>query len=76
MMDVLKPYTAGRRPRGHLRKIAPRRFNPSGDVCLPILHRAADGWEMTAPFSITALAHQLKRTDDWVVVDLSLPSER
>ncbi|MDJ0640290.1 MAG: helix-hairpin-helix domain-containing protein [Paracoccaceae bacterium] len=35
---------------GCLRKIAPRRFNPSGDAWLPILHRAADGWELTALF--------------------------
>ncbi len=61
---------------GHLRKIAPRRFNPSGDAWLPILHRAAKGWEMTALFSNTALAHQLKRTDDWVVIYFGRPGER
>ena len=56
---------------GQLRKIAPRRFNPSGDAWLPVLHVDEDGWEMTALFSNTALAHQLGRTDDWVVIYFS-----
>ena len=61
---------------GHLRKIAPRRFNPTGEAWLPILHRAEEGWEMTALFSNTALAHQLNRTDDWVVIYFGRPGER
>ncbi|MDU8913151.1 helix-hairpin-helix domain-containing protein [Aestuariicoccus sp. MJ-SS9] len=53
---------------GTLRKIAPRRFNPGGEAWLPILHTDRDDWSYTALFSNTALAHDLGRTDDWVVI--------
>lgn len=53
---------------GKLRKIAPRRFNPSGEAWLPILHETRDGWYFTALFSNTARAHQFGTTHDWVVV--------
>ena len=53
---------------GKLRKIAPKRFNPEGEAWLPILHHETDGWVFTAMFSNTALAHQLGRTNDWVVI--------
>lgn len=53
---------------GTLPTIAPRRFNPTGEAWLPVLHTARDGWHFTALFSNTALAHQLDRTRDWVVV--------
>lgn len=53
---------------GRLPKIAPRRFNPSGEAWLPILHAERDGWHFTALYSNTARAHQLGRTDDWVVI--------
>jgi hypothetical protein len=48
--------------------IAPKRFNPSGDAWLPVLHTQRDGWHFTALFSNTAQAHQLNRTHDWVVI--------
>ena len=51
-----------------LRKIAPRRFNPSGKAWLPILHSQRDKWHFTALFSNTARAHDLGKTDDWVVL--------
>ena len=51
-----------------LRKIAPRRFNPSGATWLPILHLDRDGWSFTALYSNTARAHALGRTHDWVVI--------
>ena len=51
-----------------LRKIAPRRFNPSGAAWLPILHLDRDGWLFTALYSNTARAHALGRTHDWVVI--------
>jgi hypothetical protein len=54
---------------GKLRMIAPRRFNPEGLSWLPIQHRTDGGWEMTALYSNTALAHRLDRTRDWVVID-------
>jgi DNA uptake protein ComE-like DNA-binding protein len=53
---------------GELPTIAPRRFNPSGEAWLPVLHTVRDGWHFTALFSNTAQAHQLGRTRDWVVL--------
>jgi putative hydrolase len=53
---------------GELPKIAPKRFNPSGEAWLPILHAEKAGWHFTALFSNTALAHQLQKTNDWVIV--------
>ena len=53
---------------GKLPKIAPKRFNPEGAAWLPILHTDRGQWHFTALFSNTARAHELGRTDDWVVV--------
>jgi putative hydrolase len=53
---------------GRLPTIAPRRFNPSGEAWLPVLHTVQDGWHFTALYSNTAQAHQLGRTRDWVVL--------
>ena len=53
---------------GELPKIAPKRFNPEGKTWLPILHAEREGWHFTALFSNTARAHELGRTDDWVVI--------
>lgn len=52
----------------NLPTIAPRRFNPSGEAWLPVLHTVRDGWHFTALYSNTAQAHQLNRTRDWVVI--------
>jgi putative hydrolase len=51
-----------------LPKIAPRRFNPSGEAWLPILHTERGEWHFTALFSNTARAHELGRNRDWVVI--------
>jgi len=53
---------------GRLRTIAPKRFNPSGEAWLPVLHTEREGWHFTALFSNTARAHELGRTRDWVVI--------
>jgi Holliday junction resolvasome RuvABC DNA-binding subunit len=53
---------------GQLPTIAPKRFNPSGENWLPVMHAERDGWHFTALFSNTAQAHQLGRTHDWVVL--------
>jgi len=53
---------------GELPQIAPRRFNPDGKAWLPILHTEQAGWHFTALYSNSALAHQLHRTRDWVVI--------
>ena len=57
-----------RAAKGLLRKIAPGRFNPAGEAWLPILHASHDGWHFTALYSNSRLAHQLKKTTDWVVI--------
>jgi Helix-hairpin-helix domain len=54
--------------RDALPKIAPRRFNPTGEAWLPILHTERGDWRFTALFSNTALAHELGRVRDWVVI--------
>jgi len=51
-----------------LPKIAPKRFNPEGRAWLPIMHTDLDGWHFTALFSNTARAHELRKTNDWVVL--------
>lgn len=48
--------------------IAPKRFNPDGKAWLPVMHVTKQGWHFTALFSNTARAHQLNRTQDWVVI--------
>ena len=53
---------------GRLPLIAPRRFNPEGKAWLPILHADRGDWHFTALYSNTARAHQLGRTEDWVVL--------
>ena len=54
--------------RGELKTITPRRFNPENKPWLPIFHTETKGWFFTAMFSNTARAHELGRTDDWVII--------
>lgn len=67
LLDVDAEYREGVR-RKVLAKIAPRRFNPTGEAWLPVLHTRRGPRHYTALFSNTALAHRLHRTDDWVVL--------
>ena len=67
VLDVDREYR-DRAQRDELIKIAPRRFNPDNKQWLPILHTERDSWHFTALFSNTARAHELGRTDDWVVI--------
>jgi hypothetical protein len=67
LLDVDEEYRR-RAEAGRLRKIAPKRFNPEGEAWLPILHTERKGWQFTALFSNTARAHELDKTDDWVVL--------
>jgi putative hydrolase len=53
---------------GELPTIAPKRFNPSGEAWLPILHTTRQSWHFTALYSNTGRAHQLNRVKDWVVI--------
>jgi DNA polymerase (family 10) len=54
--------------RDELHKIAPRRFNPTHEAWLPVLHAELDDWHFTALYSNTARAHELGQTRDWVVL--------
>jgi putative hydrolase len=53
---------------GQLRRIAPRRFNPTGAAWLPVLHTRRKNNHYTALYSNTARAHELGMSNDWVVV--------
>lgn len=53
---------------GDLRKISPRRFNPKKEAWLPVMTTNREGWTFTVLFSNTAQAHELEKTDDWVVI--------
>jgi len=69
LLDVDREYRR-KAARDELRRIAPRRFNPEGEAWLPILHTERDGRHYTALYSNTARAHELNKTDDWVVLYL------
>jgi putative hydrolase len=51
-----------------LPRIAPRRFNPTGQAWLPILHTQRSDRHYTVLFSNTARAHELGTTKEWVVI--------
>jgi hypothetical protein len=53
---------------GELRTIAPRRFNPEQAAWLPVMHIEQDGWSFTAMYSNSSRAHELGKTNDWVVI--------
>ncbi|MEZ4864967.1 MAG: helix-hairpin-helix domain-containing protein [Caldilineaceae bacterium] len=67
LLDVDQEYRR-RAAAGELEKIAPRRFNPQNEAWLPILHTTRGEWRFTVLFSNTARAHELNKTDDWVVI--------
>jgi hypothetical protein len=67
LLDVDREYRE-KADAGALRRIAPKRFNPEGDAWLPILHTERGDWHFTVLFSNTARAHELDKTDDWVVI--------
>ena len=67
LLDVDREYGEGARA-GTLPTIAPKRFNPEGLSWLPVLHTVRGAWHFTALFSNTAKAHELHRTQDWVVL--------
>ena len=67
LLDVDREYRE-KAKSGELPTIAPKRFNPEAKAWLPVLHTTRGEWHFTALFSNTARAHELKRTQDWVVV--------
>lgn len=54
--------------KDRLIRIAPRRFNPTGEGWLPILHTHRGSRHYTALYSNTARAHELGTVKDWVVI--------
>lgn len=67
LLDVDEEYRR-KAESGELRKIAPKRFNPEGEAWLPIFNTQRDSWTFTALYSNTKRAHELDKTDDWVVI--------
>jgi len=67
LLDVDREYRELAR-LDRLPKIAPKRFNPSNEAWLPILHAERGEWHFTALYSNTARAHDLRRVGDWVVI--------
>jgi hypothetical protein len=67
LLDIDQEYRR-RAERGELPRVAPRRFNPTADAWLPILHTERGDQHFSAMFSNTARAHQLGTTHDWVVI--------
>jgi predicted flap endonuclease-1-like 5' DNA nuclease len=67
LLDVDREYREATQA-GRLQTIAPHRFNPKGEAWLPILHTQRGARHYTALFSNSALAHQLKKTQDWVIL--------
>lgn len=67
LLDVDREYRA-RAAAGELRTIAPKRFNPTHEAWLPILHTHRGPWHLTALYSNTAHAHEAGKTKDWVVI--------
>jgi putative hydrolase len=67
LLDVDREYR-DKAAADKLPTIAPRRFNPTGEAWLPVLHTQRGERQYTALFSNTARAHQLGMTHDWVVL--------
>lgn len=53
---------------GTLKLIAPKKFNPDGKAWLPIMSTTREGWRFTVLYSNTQKAHELGKTNDWVVI--------
>lgn len=66
--DILAVDQAYRNTLDRLPKIKPRRFNPTGDARLPVLHTEREGWQFTALFSNSPTAHRYGKARDWVVI--------
>jgi hypothetical protein len=67
LLDVDREYRE-KAARRELQLIAPRRFNPTGEAWLPILHTRRGPRSYTALYSNTARAHRAGKTRDWVVL--------
>ncbi len=74
ILDIDAEYRLAAAAR-RLPMIAPRRFNPDGEAWLPILHTSRGPHHYTVLYSNSARAHQLGRTDDWVVIYAETPDQ-
>lgn len=54
--------------KDQLLRIAPRRFNPTGEAWLPVMNTQHDGVRYTALYSNSAHAHEVGTIRDWVVI--------
>lgn len=69
LLDVDREYRT-KAAQGLLLRIAPRRMNPRHQAWLPVLHTQRRKRHYTALFSNTARAHEMGKTNDWVVLYL------
>ena len=67
LLDVDREYRERARKKS-LPLITPRRFNPTHEAWLPVLHTERGERHYTALFSNTARAHELGTLRDWVVI--------
>ncbi len=67
VLDVDREYRSCA-AAGTLPRIAPRRYNPSGEAWLSVLHTTRGDRHYTALYSNSARAHRMGMTRDWVVV--------
>ncbi len=72
LLDVDEEYRTKARA-GLLKVISPKRFNPTGDTWLPILHTTRGDRHYTVLFSNSARAHALGQAHDWVVIYAESP---
>ncbi len=67
ILDVDREYQQSA-ATNQLRKIAPKRFNPNNEAWLAVLHTRREDWIFTAIYSNTQRAHDLNKTQDWVII--------
>jgi hypothetical protein len=67
LLDIDREYRE-KAAADRLLRIAPRRFNPTGQAWLPILHTHRGDRHYTALYSNTARAHESQMIKDWVVI--------
>lgn len=67
LLDIDHEYLESAKKQ-RLPRIAPRRFNPTREAWLPVLHTQRHSRHYTAMFSNTAHAHEMGATHDWVVI--------
>ena len=68
LLDVDCEYRREGSRRKAAAGVTPRRFNPSGEAWLPVLHNQRAERHYMALFSNTARAHQMDMASDWVVL--------